>query len=36
MIVRDQPMLAVATWLGAAILWTLYFVARRRLRTAGL
>jgi hypothetical protein len=36
MIVRDQPMLAVATWLGAAILWTLYFVARRRLRMAGL
>ncbi|MGA3134362.1 MAG: hypothetical protein ABSC88_00045 [Terracidiphilus sp.] len=35
-IVRDQPMLAVATWLGAAILWVLYFVARRRLRMAGL
>ena len=36
MIVRDQPLLAVATWLGAAILWVLYFVARRRLRMAGL
>jgi anti-sigma factor RsiW len=36
MIVRDQPLLAVASWLGAAILWILYFIARRRLRAAGL
>jgi len=36
MIVRDQPELAVASWLGAAILWVLYFIARRRLRVAGL
>src|ERR1019366_7382144 len=30
-IVRDQPMLAVAAWFGAAILWILYFLTRRRL-----
>jgi anti-sigma factor RsiW len=36
LIVRDQPELAAASWLGAAILWVLYFVARRRLRVTGL
>jgi hypothetical protein len=35
-IVRDQPGLAVATWFGAAILWVLYFLTRRRLRMTGL
>jgi hypothetical protein len=35
-IVRDQPGLAVAAWFGAAILWILYFLTRRRLRVAGL
>jgi hypothetical protein len=35
-IVRDQPMLAVAAWFGAAILWILYFLTRRRLRATGL
>jgi hypothetical protein len=35
-IVRDQPVLAVATWFGAAILWILYFLTRRRLRATGL
>jgi hypothetical protein len=36
MIVRDQPGLAAGAWMGAAILWILYFVARRRLRATGL
>jgi hypothetical protein len=36
MIVRDQPGLAAAAWFGAAILWILYFLTRRRLRVAGL
>ena len=35
-IVRDQPGLAAAAWFGAAILWILYFLTRRRLRVAGL
>jgi hypothetical protein len=35
-IVRDQPVLAVATWFGAAIVWILYFLTRRRLRATGL
>ena len=36
MIVRDQPLLAAASWFGAAILWVQYLVAQRRLRVAGL
>ena len=36
MIVRDQPLLAAASWFGAAILWIQYFITRRRLRLAGL
>jgi anti-sigma factor RsiW len=36
MIARDQPLLAVAFWIGAAILWIQYFITRRRLRLAGL
>lgn len=36
MMVRDQPLLAAASWLGAAVLWIQYFVTRRRLRVAGL
>ena len=36
MIVRDQPLLAVASWFGAAVLWIQYFVTRGRLRVAGL
>lgn len=35
MILRDQPMLAVASWCGATILWIQYFITRRRLRVAG-
>lgn len=36
MIVRDQPLLGAFSWIGAAILWIQYFIARRRLRVAGL
>ncbi|MGB9074533.1 MAG: hypothetical protein WCC22_17990 [Terriglobales bacterium] len=36
MLVRDQPLLAAVSWCGAAILWIQYFIARRRLRMAGL
>jgi hypothetical protein len=36
LIVRDQPLLAAASWFGAAILWIQYLIARRRLRVAGL
>jgi len=36
LLVRDQPGLAAAAWFGAAILWILYFLSRRRLRTTGL
>ncbi len=36
LIVRDQPLLAAASWLGAAILWIQYFLRRRRLRIVGL
>ena len=36
MIVRDQPLLAAASGLGAAVLWIQYFVTRRQLRVAGL
>jgi hypothetical protein len=35
-IVRDQPLLAIIAWLGAIVLWILYFVARRRLRISGI
>lgn len=35
-VVRDQPLLAVASWLGAAVLWIQYFITRRRVRAAGL
>jgi anti-sigma factor RsiW len=35
-IVRDQPVLTAAAWFGAAILWILYFLTRRRLRVTGL
>jgi hypothetical protein len=36
MIVRDQPMLALAAWVGAAVLWIQYLIARRGLRVTGL
>jgi hypothetical protein len=36
MMVRDQPLLAAISWVGAAILWIQYFIVRRRLRVAGL
>jgi anti-sigma factor RsiW len=36
MIVRDQPLLAAASWCGAAILWIQYLITRRRLRVTGL
>lgn len=35
-VVRDQPLLTVASWLGAAVLWIQYFITRRRVRAAGL
>ncbi len=35
-LVRDQPVLAVAAWFGAAVLWVLYFLTRRGLRARGL
>jgi hypothetical protein len=35
-VVRDQPVLAAASWFGAAVLWMLCLRARRRLRMAGL
>lgn len=36
LMLRDQPMLAVEAWIGAAILWVLYFLTRRKLRATGL
>jgi hypothetical protein len=36
LIVRDEPLLAAGAWLGAAVLWILYLVNRRRLRETGL
>ena len=36
MIVRDQPWLAVMSWLAAVVFWIQYFITRRRLRGAGL
>jgi anti-sigma factor RsiW len=35
-LLRDQPLLAVVSWLGAAVLWIQYWNTRRRLRGAGL
>jgi len=35
LILRDQPGLAAADWFGAAILWILYLLTRRRLRVTG-
>jgi predicted anti-sigma-YlaC factor YlaD len=36
MLVRDQPVLAVASLCGAAMLWMQYFITRRRLRVTAL
>jgi hypothetical protein len=36
MIARDEPLLAAASWLGAAVVWIQYAASRRRLRKAGL
>jgi hypothetical protein len=36
MLVRDQPLLATGSWLGAIFLWIQYFITRRRLRAVGL
>jgi len=36
LIVRDEPLLAVASWVGAVFLWVHYFIVRRRLRRSGL
>jgi len=36
MLVRDQPVLAAASWIGAAVLWINYWRAGRGLRVAGL
>ena len=35
-VIRDEPALAAAAWLGAVVLWTLYGRMRRRLRVSGL
>ena len=35
-LLRDQPILALASWLGAAVLWIQYLNTRRRLRGTGL
>jgi hypothetical protein len=35
-VVRDQPVLALAAGFGAVILWVQYFLTRRRLRATGL
>ena len=29
LLVRDQPMIAAASWVGAAILWTLHFLREK-------
>jgi anti-sigma factor RsiW len=34
--VRDQPLLAIASWVGAVFLWVHYFIVRRQLRRSGL
>ena len=36
LLLRDQPGVAAGAWFGAAILWMLYFLTRRRVRAAGI
>ena len=36
MVLRDQPPLAAASWVGAVALWSLYWRTRRRLRIRGI
>jgi anti-sigma factor RsiW len=36
LILRDEPVLAAASWVGAVFLWVHYFIVRRRLRRSGL
>jgi predicted anti-sigma-YlaC factor YlaD len=36
LLMRDAPVLALACWVAAAVLWILFFNARRSLRASGL
>ena len=36
LLVRDKPVVAIAWWFTAAVMWVIHFVIRRRTRVSGL